>query len=97
MELAASLGSDVPLFLGPAACRMRGRGEILDPLDVHPFAAVLHLPAIHCPTGAVYGEYDQSPAEKIEQIPADVLRCPPSVWRSRLCNDLAGPAMRVQR
>jgi 4-diphosphocytidyl-2-C-methyl-D-erythritol kinase len=39
--VAASLGSDVPLFLQPGPVRMSGRGEILEPLEAniaHPWA-----------------------------------------------------------
>jgi 4-diphosphocytidyl-2-C-methyl-D-erythritol kinase len=57
-KLAMTLGSDVPLFLGPPASRMTGRGEVLAPIDVHPFAAVLILPACECSTAAVYRAFD---------------------------------------
>jgi 4-diphosphocytidyl-2-C-methyl-D-erythritol kinase len=57
-ELAATLGSDVPLFLGPPAARMTGRGEKLRPLAVHSFAAVLHMPDFACATADVYRAFD---------------------------------------
>jgi len=58
-ELAASLGSDVPLFLGGPACRMTGRGEVLQPITVHPFVAVLILSDLFCATLAVYKAFDE--------------------------------------
>ncbi|MBC8139244.1 MAG: hypothetical protein H8F28_25500, partial [Fibrella sp.] len=33
-EIAASIGSDVPLFLIPGAAHIRGRGDIVEPLGV---------------------------------------------------------------
>jgi 4-diphosphocytidyl-2-C-methyl-D-erythritol kinase len=61
-ELAATLGSDVPLFLGPPAARMTGRGEKLRPLAVHSFAAVLHMPDFACATADVYRAFDRLPS-----------------------------------
>jgi len=58
-ELAAALGSDVPLFLGPPAARMTGRGEKLHPVAVHSFAAVLHMPDFACATADVYRAFDR--------------------------------------
>lgn len=54
---AASLGSDVPFFLGGGAAIGRGRGEFIEPLA--PFAgtvvALLHLAAEGLSTAEVYG------------------------------------------
>ena len=59
-EMAEQLGSDVPLFLGPSAVRITGRGENITPIAVRPFCVVLYLPAGACPTGDVYRTFDQS-------------------------------------
>jgi 4-diphosphocytidyl-2C-methyl-D-erythritol kinase len=95
-ELAAELGSDVPLFLDGPTCRMQGRGEILTAVTIHPFWAVLVMPGLHCATGAVYQAYDQSPQTEWEQLPADRLAQPASRWRDALVNHLHEPALRVQ-
>lgn len=59
-DLGTHLGSDVPLFLQPSlAIRMTGRGEILQPIQVRPFHAVLCLPPVATPTGPVYREFDR--------------------------------------
>jgi 4-diphosphocytidyl-2-C-methyl-D-erythritol kinase len=99
-RLAAALGSDVPLFLGPPAVRMTGRGEGLAPLDLRPFLAVLFLPGAPCATREVYRAFDDGPAEA--RCPADrqllpelLGGSPPSAWRDRLVNDLAIPAERL--
>ncbi len=84
LEIAAELGSDVPLFLAGASSRMTGRGEILAPTSVHDFVAVIiqgfstgdstgdSSGSIHkelfCPTASVYREYDKAPVEIGEQL-----------------------------
>lgn len=91
--LARPLGSDVPLFLGPACSRMTGRGERLAPMAIHPFFVALVLPHFSCSTADVYRAYDLSPSPIGEQLDADLLAAqPPSAWRDKLVNDLAEPA-----
>ena len=95
--LASQLGSDVPLFLGPPAARITGRGECVSPIDVHPFWAVLHLPAVSCDTAAVYRSFDRHPAPPRQQLPIDPLAAePPSQWAALLRNQLTEAAIRVR-
>jgi 4-diphosphocytidyl-2-C-methyl-D-erythritol kinase len=95
-QFAEALGSDVPLFLGPPACRMTGRGQTVRPLDAHPFWAVLVLPDLVCSTAEVYHAFDARPTEKLaEQLDAALFRRPPSTWRGQLVNQLTEPALRV--
>lgn len=93
-ELAAGLGSDVPLFLGPPAARMTGRGEVLQPVAVPPFVAVLHLPEIVCSSGEVYRRFDLLRSAVREVPRRDWLSAgtPPSRWSAELRNDLADAA-----
>jgi 4-diphosphocytidyl-2-C-methyl-D-erythritol kinase len=94
--LAAELGSDVPLFLGPPASRMTGRGEILQPASIHPFVAGLFLNDCFCSTAEVYRAFDQSPPETCEQIdPSALASQPPSRWRHLLVNQLFPAALKV--
>jgi len=94
--LAAQLGSDVSLFLGPPSARMTGRGERIEPLDVCDFTAVLVLTGLVCSTAEVYGAYDRLGAAESEQIDTSLLSSgPPSAWRDMLGNDLAAAAMSV--
>ncbi len=60
--IAATIGSDVPLFLGAPQAVLRGRGEVVEPLDAAlPLRCVLALPPIHSATGAVYAAFDRLP------------------------------------
>ncbi|MCD4823167.1 MAG: 4-(cytidine 5'-diphospho)-2-C-methyl-D-erythritol kinase [Phycisphaerae bacterium] len=93
-HLAGRLGSDVPLFLGPAVARMTGRGEQLAPIDVYPFRAVLILPEVACATAAVYKAFDAAGSTRMpEQLDVHLLTSPPSQWRDMLVNQLESPAM----
>ena len=97
--LAVSLGSDVPLFLAGPASRMRGRGEVLRPVSVRPFHAVLYLSGLHCPTKEVYQAFDA-----LSPVPSEVnagstegfSNLPPGpAWDDLCFNDLQPAAMRV--
>jgi len=94
-SLAGRLGSDVPLFVGPPAARMTGRGEVLQAIPVHPFAAVLVLPDFACSTGQVYRAFDAAPPPDGTQLDAALLREKPSRWRGLLENQLAPAAAKV--
>jgi 4-diphosphocytidyl-2-C-methyl-D-erythritol kinase len=95
-EAALALGSDVPLFLGPPALRMTGRGEVVEPATIALFTAVLILPDLACATPAVYSAYDAAPSPIGQHPAAELLAThPPSQWRHDLANDLAGPARTV--
>jgi 4-diphosphocytidyl-2-C-methyl-D-erythritol kinase len=95
-RMAASLGADVPLFLTPTACRMRGYGERVEPVDLPEMAVLLVTPELHCSTPAVYHAFDEAAPEPAEQLPPETFTERPSRWRDRLVNHLAEPAFRVQ-
>jgi 4-diphosphocytidyl-2-C-methyl-D-erythritol kinase len=61
MPLAAGLGSDVPFCLIGRAARIRGRGEIVRPLDhrLPSLWALLIFPGIELSTGQAYERLDQ--------------------------------------
>lgn len=59
-ELAAELGSDVPLFLGGVWSRCRGRGELIHSLPaIEPFHFVLIKPPFSLDTKEVYAAFDR--------------------------------------
>jgi 4-diphosphocytidyl-2-C-methyl-D-erythritol kinase len=97
-ELAAEIGSDVPLFLHSPLSTMRGRGEIVEPVSQQLQAWVLLiLPKLHCSTPAVYRAFDQlgDPPEHpaldaiLGDLSADALM-------PLLFNDLEEPAFVVE-
>jgi len=95
-DLAAEIGSDVPLFLGPAAARIGGRGQRLLPIEVHPFFALVHTPALACDTAAVYAAHDGLPhAPGGAAIDPDAFRRPASTWADQCVNDLQPAAARL--
>jgi len=58
-ELAARLGSDVPFCVGGRPARMRGRGEVLEPVSVPVLHVVIATPRLRCATPAVYRAWDE--------------------------------------
>ncbi|MGD9695110.1 MAG: 4-(cytidine 5'-diphospho)-2-C-methyl-D-erythritol kinase [Thermoleophilia bacterium] len=88
--VAARVGSDAPFFVRGGAQWARGRGELLSPATVPPFAAVLVKPQVGLSTAAVYGEFDRlppPPPDDGSEAPGEVEAMLP--W---LRNDLWPPA-----
>jgi 4-diphosphocytidyl-2-C-methyl-D-erythritol kinase len=91
--MAGQLGSDVSLFLAGPASRMRGRGEILTPVTLKPFWAILICPPLHCSTAQVYAAYDRLAAKPGEPLDVGQLAAHPvEQWPGLLKNDLRAPA-----
>lgn len=91
LELAAALGSDVPLFLLGGTVLGLGRGERVFPMRALPLEPILIAhPGLHVATGSVYQALRQVglpfPAPLAALAPAEL---PP--WR----NDLTGAAIFV--
>lgn len=84
-EYAAQLGSDCPFFIENIPKIARGRGEILDPIDLSLKGCYLILinPGIHIGTKEAYAGVSPAPAKvKLEEVLADRSR-----WKSELVND----------
>ena len=92
-EIAPSLGSDVPFFLGASVARGTGRGEILQPFDWSlPYPLVVAVPPVHVPTGEAYAMVE--PRGEARPDIEDVLRSNnPVLWRRHLVNDFQEPVM----
>lgn len=74
MEIAATLGSDVPLFLAAPLSIACGRGESIIPLASHWSAwAALLLPSIHSSTPAVYAAFDALAAPPSQSSVAEIV------------------------
>lgn len=95
-DLMEKLGADVPVCLRSAPVRMRGIGEILDPVTSLPeMPVVLVNPGIHCPTADVFRQL-QMPTPV--SIPLDLKPDTPDELISVLettRNDLLGPALKI--
>lgn len=79
-RIAAGLGSDVPLFLFDGPVRMRGRGDIVEPLSevLGPLWGVLVKPDAGVPTGPAYALLDALPSRVPGQATARLLDTLPS-------------------
>jgi 4-diphosphocytidyl-2-C-methyl-D-erythritol kinase len=84
-EYAAQLGSDCPFFIENTPKIARGRGEILQPVDLSLKGSYLVLinPGIHVGTKEAYsGVTPSSPKVNLEKILQDRSR-----WKAELVND----------
>jgi len=99
VELAALLGSDVPLFLHAPLCVVRGRGEHVEDRPERCLAwAVLLLPPLQCATPAVYAAWDRRPPPTPERPPLESILAvlhDPAALMERLFNDLEPAAFDV--
>ncbi len=88
-HIGASLGSDIPFLIEGGSAVVSGYGERIELLGALPeHAAVLVLPNATCPTGVVYGHFDDLDGSPLDE---DSVRA--AVHGGRLFNDLAGSAM----
>lgn len=92
----AALGADVPVCLLSHPARMRGVGEVLNPLCVPPCWAVLANPRVEVPTPSVF----RALANKVNTPMPEVLPSWPDVqtfsaWLATQRNDLEAPARSI--
>lgn len=100
---AAALGSDVAFFLDrespPRPALVTGLGERVERQARLAGDLVLIMPAMGCPTGAVYRAYDAAPrALREDDVRRMIARAEREGGRADpgvLFNDLAGPALAV--
>lgn len=90
--VAATLGSDVPFFLGACAALMGGRGDVVERRIAAPaFDAVVVWPGVALSTAAAYAAYDAGPTAAYRSPGALVAALEAGDWRgaaSLLHNDL---------
>ncbi|WP_432255002.1 4-(cytidine 5'-diphospho)-2-C-methyl-D-erythritol kinase [Limimaricola sp. AA108-03] len=88
------LGADVPVCLhAPEPARMRGIGEVLEPLPALPACGlVLVNPGVEVPTGRVFDKLERSDNAGMDELP-EALDYPGFVeWLAAQRNDLQAPA-----
>jgi 4-diphosphocytidyl-2-C-methyl-D-erythritol kinase len=94
---AADVGSDVPFFLQGGLCRVRGRGERVEPLAALPtLHVVVAVPAVQVSTAEAYSWIDAAPDRPKRDI-GDFLAAlgsgNPRTIAEALWNDFEGPVM----
>ena len=91
-EWAGQLGSDIPLFIYESASWCRGRGEVIEPINLewkHPI--LLFKPSFSVPTPWAYSRWKNS-----RQIPGITYK-PNKVGQISLFNDLERPVFEKHR
>ncbi|WPY94012.1 4-(cytidine 5'-diphospho)-2-C-methyl-D-erythritol kinase [Limimaricola variabilis] len=88
------LGADVPVCLhAPAPARMRGIGEVLEPLPALPGCGlVLVNPGVEVPTGQVFERLERSDNSAMDALPERLDHAGFVEWLAAQRNDLQAPA-----
>lgn len=92
IQYALKLGSDCPFFIINQACIGKGRGEILQriDLDLSQFQFLLVNPGIHIGTGWAFAQISPKPVAHPLQA---LIHQPISTWKESLTNDFEAPVM----
>jgi 4-diphosphocytidyl-2-C-methyl-D-erythritol kinase len=96
-DLGAELGSDVPSQIEPRHALVSGVGEVVEPIELPPYAAVLVPQREGLSTAAVYAQFDRMGGGR-EQLDLDRLRelVPDMVLAPVLINDLQPAALALR-
>lgn len=91
LALAASIGADVPFCVVGGRARVRGIGEVVEPLPFEPLTFTLLTPPVHVSTPAVYAMWDAlggPTADGPNDLEPAALAVEPSLatWRDRLAD-----------
>lgn len=89
-EYAAELGSDCPFFISNKPCYAKGRGELLEPiqLDLSAYTFVVVNPGIYINTGDAFR--DIKPAFPEKSL-TEIIKAPLERWKDELVNDFEIP------
>ena len=91
-EETLGLGADVPVCLAGRPARMRGIGEVLDPVVLPPFWLVLANPGVPVSTPAVFAALTARENPGLPPIPALGDAAELCAWLGETRNDLETPA-----
>jgi 4-diphosphocytidyl-2-C-methyl-D-erythritol kinase len=91
---AATIGADVPFSLTGGRARVRGVGEIVEPLAYEHCDITLLIPPVHTPTPLVYRTWDEMGGPKgnaLNDLEPAALQAVPelAMWRERICQALS--------
>lgn len=85
---AATIGADVPFCLVGGRARVRGIGELIEPLPFHPMPITLVVPPLAISTPAAYRAWDQldGPHSELNDLEAAAIAVEPRLtqWRDRI-------------
>jgi 4-diphosphocytidyl-2-C-methyl-D-erythritol kinase len=59
VRVGAALGADVPFCMTGGAARVRGIGDVIEPIDLEPKIVMIATPRFGCSTAAVYRAWDE--------------------------------------
>lgn len=90
LEIAATLGADVPFFIGGTHAWVEGIGERLAPVGLEPQSYVLVKPRVSIPTAALFGRLGEAPSVAAERPALDASLADWAAQHGR--NDLQPPA-----
>ncbi len=92
IHYALQLGSDCPFFIINKPCFARGRGEIIQPInvDLSAYQLVIINPKIHIGTGWAFSNIIPQVPKKSVQI---IIQQPIETWKEELVNDFEKPAI----
>lgn len=86
LKFAVQLGSDCPFFIVNKPCFSKGRGELLEEiqLDLSAYKFMIVNPGIHVNTGAMFREIKPAlPAKSLKEI----IKEPVTHWKDEMKND----------
>lgn len=86
LKYSLNLGSDCPFFIINKVCFATGRGEVLEPIDIHlnEFKILLINPNIHISTAQAFAKI--IPKKPIKPI-QNIIKQPIETWQNELVND----------
>jgi 4-diphosphocytidyl-2-C-methyl-D-erythritol kinase len=94
-EALLALGADLPVCMAAGASRMRGIGEVVEPLALPPLHAVLLHPGLDAPTGAVFAALARRENPGHDTVPEGLDAPAFTDWLAAQRNDLEAPAETV--
>jgi 4-diphosphocytidyl-2-C-methyl-D-erythritol kinase len=92
-EALLGLGADLPVCLASRPCRMRGVGELLEPLTLPPFWCVLVNPGVPVATAAVFDGLAARCNPPMPPVPAFAMADALFGYLAAQRNDLEPPAI----
>jgi 4-diphosphocytidyl-2-C-methyl-D-erythritol kinase len=90
LDYSLQLGSDCPFFIINKPCFAKGRGELLQSiqLDLSVYSFLVVHPGVHINTGWAFSQLTPAPSPQPLQ---EIIQQPVDTWRNTLINDFEAP------